>query len=115
MALLERSAALITHCGNNSVTEAVAFGVPILGLPFSTDQFDGAAAVERAGFGHAADPNTLRPETVAHYVAQLVERAHPGLHRLAGEVAARPGAKVARSALSEWLGAGSSHVVVREG
>ena len=36
----------------------MTFGVPLVVLPFSTDQFAGAAALEAAGFGAALAPNT---------------------------------------------------------
>ncbi|QIM18905.1 glycosyltransferase family 1 protein [Leucobacter coleopterorum] len=39
--LLESAALAVTHGGNNSVTEALHFGVPLIVLPFSTDQFAG--------------------------------------------------------------------------
>jgi len=55
--LLRRAALAVTHGGNNSVTEALTCGVPMLVLPFSTDQFAGAAAVENAGLGLVLDPN----------------------------------------------------------
>ncbi len=55
--IVEQAALLVTHAGNNSVTEAAALGVPMVLLPFSTDQFAGAAAVESAGLGTALDPN----------------------------------------------------------
>ena len=57
VALLDRAAVAVTHGGNNSVTEALAAGVPMVVLPFSTDQFAGAAAIETAGLGTALDPN----------------------------------------------------------
>ena len=57
VAVLERAAAFVTHGGNNSVTEAASLGVPMLVMPFSTDQFDGASAIESSGLGLAADPN----------------------------------------------------------
>jgi zeaxanthin glucosyltransferase len=56
--LLEHAVLAVTHGGNNSVTEAANAGVPMLVLPFSTDQFAGAAAIERSGMGEALPPNT---------------------------------------------------------
>lgn len=56
--LLGSAAAAVTHGGNNSVTESLTFGVPTVVLPFSTDQFAGAAALEDIGFGAALAPNT---------------------------------------------------------
>jgi len=66
--LLRSAAAAVTHGGNNSVTEAMTFGVPLVVLPFSTDQFAGAAALESTGRGIALAPNTA---TVAELVAAL--------------------------------------------
>ncbi len=66
--LMKRAAAAVTHGGNNSVTEAMTFGVPLVVLPFSTDQFAGAAAVERSGWGVSLAPNTA---TVEQLVAAI--------------------------------------------
>ncbi|MBC7518781.1 MAG: glycosyltransferase family 1 protein [Microbacteriaceae bacterium] len=57
--LLGRCALAVTHGGNNSVTEALTFGVPMVVLPFSTDQFAGAASIVAAGVGESFDPNTV--------------------------------------------------------
>ncbi|RFA23417.1 nucleotide disphospho-sugar-binding domain-containing protein [Subtercola boreus] len=56
--LLARASLIVSHGGNNSVTEAAEAGVPLLVLPFSTDQFAGAAGVVDAGVGLALAPNT---------------------------------------------------------
>ncbi|MET0812865.1 MAG: glycosyltransferase, partial [Microbacterium sp.] len=63
--LLDDAALAVTHGGNNSVTEALGRGVPLLVLPFSTDQFAGAAAVERVGVGRALAPNTATVDEIA--------------------------------------------------
>ncbi|HAY42481.1 MAG TPA: glycosyltransferase [Micrococcaceae bacterium] len=55
--LLQSAAVSVTHGGNNSLTESLTFGVPSVVLPFSTDQFAGAAAIEHAGFGTVLAPN----------------------------------------------------------
>ena len=38
VSILERASAMVTHAGNNSFTEALAHGVPMFALPFSTDR-----------------------------------------------------------------------------
>ena len=90
VSILRRASVLVTHAGNNSVTEALAHGVPMLALPFSTDQFDGAAAIEAAGLGLAADPNCVTPNEVAEAVRSIIGTAHPALDRLAAELAVTP-------------------------
>lgn len=70
--LLKRAAAAVTHGGNNSVTEAATFGVPLVVLPFSTDQFAGAAAIERSGWGVALAPNTATVDELAAAIAAVL-------------------------------------------
>jgi MGT family glycosyltransferase len=70
VALLAHADVLITHGGNNSVTEACAAGVPMVVLPMSTDQFAGAAAIERAGIGIVLDPNTVTADELRNAVIE---------------------------------------------
>ena len=87
---------VVSHGGNNTVTEALAAGVPILVGPLSTDQFAGAADLEQAGLGLVFDPNRDDPATItglAHRVlgSSLADEAD----RLGKELRARPGAGLA--------------------
>lgn len=90
--LLGSATLAVTHGGNNSVTEALGAGVPLLVLPFSTDQFAGAAAIEDAGVGVALDPNAA---TVDELVAAIRSLRAPDPERdgLLAEIAARQAAE----------------------
>lgn len=73
--LLRHAAATVNHGGNNSVTEALAYRVPLVVLPFSTDQFAGAAAVERSGRGIALDPQAATPQELSEAVRKALHSA----------------------------------------
>jgi MGT family glycosyltransferase len=101
--LLRHASLTVTHGGNNSVTEALTAGVPLLVLPLSTDQFAGAAALERAGFGEALDPNSATPEDLREAAARLLALSGDTavrLESLACRLREHPGPEVARAALT---------------
>jgi MGT family glycosyltransferase len=52
-ALLRRTSLLICHAGLNSVLEALAYGVPVLAIPYAVDQPQVASLLERSGAGIA--------------------------------------------------------------
>jgi len=101
--LLKGAAAAVTHGGNNSVTEAMTCGIPLVVLPFSTDQFAGAEAIERSGFGVALEPNTASVEELAaaiEFALGLPGESRARLQALSAELTQVPGRVKARSALN---------------
>lgn len=101
VALLEHTDVFIHHGGNGSVTEAATAGVPTIVLPFSTDQFAGAAAIERTSLGVALAPNTLTPEQLVDAVTEvLTNGATERAKELARSIASAGGAAAAAAAIA---------------
>lgn len=69
---LRRSNVVVSHGGNNTVTESLTQGVPMLIGPFSSDQFDSAADVEAAQLGLSFDPNDCGVAGLAHQIRALL-------------------------------------------
>ena len=100
--LLRHAALAVSHGGNNSITEAITAAVPLLVLPFSTDQFAGAAALESAGLGVVLDPNAASVEELRGAATRLLDRqaeTRPILRRLSAALTERPGPQRARHAV----------------
>ena len=55
VSVLKQAGALITHGGMNSVSEAMVHGVPMLVIPFVSDQPVNARQVEKLGLGKVLD------------------------------------------------------------
>jgi MGT family glycosyltransferase len=65
-AILPQVDVVITHGGNNTVTESLHFGKPMVVLPLFWDQHDNAQRIHELGLGR-------RLETYGHEPAELIE------------------------------------------
>jgi len=101
VALLAHTDLLIHHGGNGSLTEAAAAGVPMIVLPFSTDQFAAASAIERVGVGQVLAPNTLTSPALLAAVDEVLAGSAPEKAReLARSMAGEGGADAAVEAIA---------------
>ena len=59
VSVLKQASLFITHGGMNSVSEAMVSGVPMLVIPFVSDQPMNARQVEKLGLGNLLDYKTI--------------------------------------------------------
>ncbi len=96
---------VITHGGNNTTTESMHFGKPMVLLPLFWDQYDNAQRVHEKGYGRRLSTYTFTPEELRAAIdEQLSDSAHVEKLRAAGEaIRARSGLQQAADRL-EALG-----------
>ena len=63
---------LITHGGNNTVTEGFNFGLPMIVLPLFWDQYDNAQRVQELGFGRRLETYGATQEEIVAAVDDLL-------------------------------------------
>ena len=70
--LLPLADVVITHGGNNTVTESMHFGKPMLVLPLFWDQYDNAQRVDERGYGVRVDTYRATVDDLRTEVARLL-------------------------------------------
>ncbi len=71
-AILPKVDLVITHGGNNTVTEAFHHGKPMIVLPLFWDQVDNAQRVEETGFGRRLSTYGFRDEELTDAIDELL-------------------------------------------
>lgn len=69
--VLQHASVFLTHCGMNSVNEAICAGVPMIGMPFLNDQIENAKQIDRLKIGkkiHSFPSRSKEIETSVHEV-----------------------------------------------
>jgi MGT family glycosyltransferase len=84
---------VITHGGNNTVTESLHFGKPMIVLPLFWDQPDNAQRVQETGFGVRLDPYRFRDEDLLGWIDRLLadQRLAEGLKTISNRLQAAAG------------------------
>lgn len=62
----------IIHGGNNSLTETLYFGKPVIVLPIFADQYDNAQRVHEKGFGNRLNGFTLNKQQLEEAINKLL-------------------------------------------
>jgi UDP:flavonoid glycosyltransferase YjiC (YdhE family) len=65
--------AVITHGGNNTTTECLHFGKPMILLPLFWDQYDNAQRMDETGFGVRLPTYTFSEEQLRAALARVLD------------------------------------------
>jgi MGT family glycosyltransferase len=84
---------VITHGGNNTVTECLRFGKPTIALPLFWDQYDNAQRLHEIGFGIRLDTYAHAPEALTGAIERLLadDGLRARLEQMSDRLAASPG------------------------
>jgi MGT family glycosyltransferase len=90
-AILPHVDLVITHGGNNTVTEAIHFGKPMIVLPLFWDQYDNAQRVAECGFGVRLPTYTFEDEQLHEAIDRLLTAEGPRLADASARLQTSPG------------------------
>lgn len=73
--VLQHTSVFLTHCGMNSVNEAILAGVPIVAMPFINDQIENANQIERLKIGKKIHSFPSRASEIESAVLELLNNS----------------------------------------
>jgi MGT family glycosyltransferase len=94
---------VITHGGNNTVTESLHFGKPMVLLPIFWDQHDNAQRLDETGYGIRLDTYRHTPEELTGAINRLLtdEELAARLAAISARLRANPGTETAAELLEQ--------------
>ncbi|WP_162825025.1 glycosyltransferase, partial [Klebsiella pneumoniae] len=97
---------VITHGGNNTVTESLFFGKPMVVLPIFWDQHDNARRIDETGFGIRLDTYSHGAEELRGAIAGLLDDGALAdrLARVSRRLQAAPGTERAADLIERAAG-----------
>jgi MGT family glycosyltransferase len=100
---------VITHGGNNTITECFHFGKPMIVLPLFWDQYDNAQRVDELGFGVRLDTYGHEPDELRGAVERLLadEELRVRIGTIAQRLQASPGTSKAASLIEQLAASGT--------
>jgi MGT family glycosyltransferase len=99
---------VITHAGNNTVTECLHFGKPMVCLPLFWDQYDNAQRVHELGFGVRLPSYEFEPAELTDAIDRLLgnEDLRSRMEGVAARLQSSPGTERAADLIESVAGAG---------
>ena len=97
---------VITHGGNNTVTESLHYGKPMIVLPLFWDQYDNAQRVDELGFGVRLSTYAFGPRELTGAIDRLLgdEPVHGRLRNIAARLQSAPGTVLAADLIQRAVG-----------
>jgi MGT family glycosyltransferase len=107
-AVLRDADVVVTHGGNNTVTECLHFGCPMVVLPLFWDQYDNAQRVQECGLGIRLDTYTHDPPELLSAVRRLLADwpLRDRLTAVSARLRRDPGPALAGHAIEQLAGGG---------
>jgi MGT family glycosyltransferase len=100
-AILPRADLVITHGGNNTVTESIHFGKPMIVLPLFWDQYDNAQRVAECGFGVRLPTYEFETAQLHEAIDRLLATEPPSLREASARLRGSPGTAKAAKLIRE--------------